>query len=85
VKVLAQRAPTSEGWYWVTGEPFAFAAWSDYEPKDYVGSEDGLRFAGNEVRWNDADRTSAVKKQVQGFLVEYDVRARGARSPSTHR
>ena len=61
-----------DGWYWVTGEPFAYAAWLKGGPNDYFG-EDGLQYWAHpdSALWNDIDRTSGFEPWVNGFLVEY--------------
>jgi hypothetical protein len=68
----------TEGWSWVTGEPFSgYQAWADVEPNDSGGGEDVLEMclsgggtSGSETRyWNDVRATDP-----QGYVVEWDAR-----------
>ena len=69
----ATRGRTArDGWYWVTGESFDYANWSDGGPNDWFG-EDGLQYwpSADSSRWNDIDRIDGFEPFVKGFLVEY--------------
>lgn len=47
-----QFDPLTEGWAWVTGEPFTFQNWNTSEPNNAVAGEDAVHIGGNTF-WND--------------------------------
>ncbi|MBK7596817.1 MAG: PEP-CTERM sorting domain-containing protein [Gemmatimonadetes bacterium] len=67
----------SDGWKWVTGEPWLFTNWSPGEPQNNAGVEDWLlMFAdypagpgGVPYRWNDGTNSADL---ISGYLVEYN-------------
>jgi hypothetical protein len=66
------------GWRWVTGEPWAFARWSqapNREPNNSnpTGREDYLAFVGS-GGWND----NVPTERLGGFIVEWEPVARDA-------
>lgn len=60
------------GWTWVTGEPFAYAAWSPGQPDlGKGGAENALHFyagAAQGSTWNDLEDSASLT----GFVVEYE-------------
>lgn len=64
-QALGDQDPTAP-WVWVTGEPFAFTAWSPDEPNGGVG-ENHLHFKGVDVAgWNDLPGSTLLR----GYVVE---------------
>mgnify|MGYP002635667206 CR=1 FL=1 len=70
------QSPT-DGWYWITDEPWEFTAWGEGEPNDYWGPENGLAMFGiyfpeQEGAWLDA---AGAQKDwwSDGYLVEYPI------------
>ena len=56
-------------WQWVNGEPWSYTNWGSGQPNNYADSEDGLRFSGTSVHWNDISRYNTGSK---GFVVEFE-------------
>jgi len=55
-------------WQWVTGEPWTYTDWGNYEPNDF-NVEEALQFADNyagPIKWNDIHHDVAQP----GFFVE---------------
>ena len=67
---LGGYADEERNWYWITGEPFEFTAWTRGQPD--AGGEDKLNmFTGK--GWNDADNTARyISGGVKGYLCEWD-------------
>jgi Lectin C-type domain/Concanavalin A-like lectin/glucanases superfamily len=64
----------SDGWCWVTGEPFNYSNWKNGEPSGYDGSEDKLQFyRSDRGQWNDNRASYPLP-----FIIEYG--ASGERS-----
>ena len=73
----ADNRNSSGGFQWVTGEPFAFAAWAIGEPNNEGGEEHFLmlyRKDGREWVWNDSrDRGMELFEQSRcGFVCQWD-------------
>jgi hypothetical protein len=66
---VAEKDSPSDGWQWVTGEPFTYANWAPKEPNDAAGAEDGIHLTNGDGQWNDLMRTS----RVLGYVVEYEM------------
>jgi hypothetical protein len=63
----------SEGFMWITGEPFAFTNWRTGEPSNTsseLGGEDTINMASGGA-WNDVSRRAITKS----YLVEYEPQA----------
>lgn len=74
----ASAITRSEGWRWVSGEPFTYSRWGDLEPNDGVEDnienhrEDFLSYHFEvDGYWNDlpVDGTEGVR--VESFAIEY--------------
>lgn len=70
----ADAGKSDEGWSWVTGEPFEFAAWADGEPSDYGGQSERvvhyfMRTPNDTPAWND---TVYRTPSVRAYIVEYE-------------
>jgi hypothetical protein len=60
---LFEADPLTQGWAWVTGEPFAFNNWGGGEPNDASSGEDGAHLRGDGL-WNDNEIGYAADQPV---------------------
>jgi hypothetical protein len=62
----------SEGWRWVTGEPWSYTAWANGEPDNLGGNQNYLRGGST---WDDMSNnpTNESVQFVSGYFVEYPV------------
>ena len=54
------QGPNETGWFWSTGEAFAFHAWSANQPDDFQGGEDCAHVYGGTGLWNDRACTTRL-------------------------
>lgn len=59
---------SAAGWQWVTGEPWAYTSWDDFEPNGGLSGEDGIEWRSWSGKWNDRHRTTA---HMPGYIVEF--------------
>lgn len=58
----------SNGWHWVTGEPFAYTHWASDAPSYTCGQEDKLCIWNSNSNWND----EMANYKHDYFVVEYE-------------
>lgn len=58
--------PLTEGWKWVTGEPFSFQAWGGGEPNNAGVGEDAVHLRGDNL-WNDNASGFGMDEPVADF------------------
>ncbi len=64
-------ADATEGWAWVTGEPWDYTNWNPFEPNDFGGTEeDALVLYFSDASWNDAPANFHYGNG--GFVVEFE-------------
>lgn len=61
----------SEGWQWITGEPWAWANWNEGEPNDAHGGERFLEMYAWSGKWND-EISSGWEEWTNYILIEYE-------------
>jgi cysteine-rich repeat protein len=54
------QGPTETGWFWSTGETFAFHAWAPNQPDDFQANEDCGHLIGGTGLWNDRACTTRL-------------------------
>jgi hypothetical protein len=82
---LTSADPLTQGWAWVTGEPFSFQNWGAGEPNDASDGEDATHIRGDSL-WNDHESGFAENdppltppdpgstleaNQLFGFIIEW--------------
>jgi hypothetical protein len=78
--IQSPSAAVSDGWSWITGEPWSFSDWGTTEPNNGFypgyGYEDALEYYayGDQIHWNGAPQTWD-QYASGGYVVEYDCRA----------
>ena len=70
----AGSAEPDGGWYWITGEPFAYTNWGA-SLNNLGGDEDSIQFYGQGTPtgalWNDLSSTNT--QFVCGYIIEYEL------------
>ena len=68
----------TNGWAWVTGEPFSYNIWSANQPDDAGSGEDGVELLNNS-QWNDDNSGIPGSGQENGaqktYVVEWEIQA----------
>lgn len=62
----------ADGWTWITGEPWAYTAWSANEPNDAANNEDCSQWWLNNNSWNDINCSNTYTVMI----VEWDLTPR---------